>query len=170
MYRFGVLIVYQQVSFAIPDSFNTTSIISHRLKPLIHSASIVLLLLSAPVPVARAQPVDDILRTIEKMISTEDVAGLVSIASDPLDIAVFGPTQTFSHTQGTFVIDDLFDDVDVRAFTITDYTESVNGLFIEGLIQVPRSDHPVRLFIRLKKSAQKWSVRELLFERDDRQP
>lgn len=114
-----------------------------------------------------AQSVQEIISQIETLVATEDVAALVDMAADPLDIAAFGPSKTYSHTQGTFVLQEIFRSLDVRSFSIADHAVSDNGLFIQGDIGVAPSERPVRMYLRLKKSASRWSIRELLFERKD---
>ena len=131
----------------------------------------VLLLAAGAVPVASAQEQDvrQMLEQIEILFSAEDVDGIVAISSDPLDIASFGATRTYSHTQGSYVLEDVFEDIEIRDFSVTGHREAANGVFIEGRVAVPPSARPIRIYVRMKKSADRWTVREILFERIDQQ-
>jgi len=134
----------------------------------IQSITVMFVLLSAFGSVVAAQSVPDVLKRMELLISTEDVPSIVAMASDPLDIAAFGATRTYSRTQGIYVLRDIFKSVDVRSFSIADHTESLNGLFVEGIVEESSSAQPIRIYVRLKRSFNEWSIRELLFERLDK--
>lgn len=102
---------------------------------------------------------------IGTIMSGEDVTALADWASEQVEIAIYGVSRTYSVAQSRYVLKEFFDSIDVSGFFVNEFTQSDTGLFIEGQIEVPASQYPVRVYLRMMKSGEDWVLRELLFER-----
>jgi len=112
-----------------------------------------------------AQQTSDVLDRISEIIRTEDARALTEWASNPVEIAVFGPSKTYSVAQATFVLEKFFDSVDILSFSVEEYTRSERGLFVEGSIEAHDSQYPLRVYLRMQQSVDGWILREVIFER-----
>lgn len=116
-----------------------------------------------------AQGTSGVLERIGEIMLTENASALTEWASNPVEIAVFGASRTYSLAQGRYVLEEFFDSVDVLSFSIEEYTESGKGLFVEGTIIVSESRYPLRVYLRLKLSVDGWILREVIFEKKSNQ-
>ena len=128
--------------------------------------SLVLAACSITTQLVSAQDTSEVLERIGEIMLAEDASALTGWASNPIEIAVFGASKSYSVAQGTYVLRKFFDSVDVLSFSVQEYTESEKGLFVEGSMKVPESQHPLRVYLRLKESVNGWILREVIFERE----
>ena len=118
---------------------------------------------------AAAQPAEPVeLQHIERAFSSGDVDALTAMASDRVEIAVFGRSRLYSRSQARFVLKDLFDQYPPLHFELSAPSRTARGVFAAGTYRYSVEEKPLRVYVRLRKSGQAWSLREILVDKSGR--
>lgn len=110
--------------------------------------------------------VSSVLTTLDDLVTNEHADGIIALASEPVEIAVFGASKRYSMSQGRYVLREVFDEIQVIDFDVVEYEQSRTTLFIQGEIKMPAGQFPVRVYFRMAKLGEKWMLREIIFERE----
>lgn len=135
---------------------------------MVRVSTFLMILLAAPNHRVCAQEHIDELQILRSALADGDVRRLMSLTPGSLELALFGPSQQYSHVQAELVLKQFFKENRPRSFDIVDYKQSKRGLFVEGRLRLSDEDRPIRTYLRLNRTAKGWKLRELLMERSDR--
>jgi hypothetical protein len=119
---------------------------------------------------ARAQEEPGVaLARVQSAIERGDVDGIVSQASEQIEVAVFGSSRLYSKTQARYILTDFFGNYPPRGFRFEDPSTTSRGLFVEGTYRHAGDTTPLRIYVQLRRVGSKWLLRELLIEQPVRQ-
>lgn len=113
---------------------------------------------------APAQPDSTLLLQIEHSFQTADPAVLLSLAADPIDIALFGEGATYSRSQATRVLQEFFrryppESVMLREEVAADDRRSLVGEYLPT-----GATEPASVFVRLRARDSQWEIRSIRIE------
>lgn len=113
---------------------------------------------------AAVEPDTTLLTQIEAGFETSDSAVLLSLAADPIDIALFGQGATYSRSQATRVLQEFFrrhppEYVMLREEVAADDRRSLVGEYLEV-----GSTQPAAVFVRLRARGTQWEIRSIRIE------
>ncbi len=130
---------------------------------------LLVLLLSFGVPSAVAQDLPQPeLEKVEEAFSTADVGALHAMFSDRVEIAVFARSRLYSRSQARIVLKDLFNEYPPQHFELSTPSETSKGLFAAGTYRYSANEEPFKVYIRLRKTGDKWTLREILVDKVER--
>ncbi len=111
------------------------------------------------------QPNRPELQRVEKAFSEADVDALSNMSADRVEIAVFGRSRLYSRSQARFILKELFDQYPPMRFELSAPSQTEKGLFAAGSYRYSMEQEPLRVYVRLRKSGESWSLREILVDR-----
>lgn len=114
------------------------------------------------------EPTQPELEQVEKAFSTGNVGALHAMFSDRVEIAVFARSRLYSRSQARIVLKDLFDEYPPQHFELSTPSETSKGLFAAGTYRYSKDEEPFQVYIRLRKSGDKWTLREILVDKTER--
>lgn len=120
-----------------------------------------LMLLTLP---AHAQPAGTPLTALTEAFRQGDAPALQRLTSDRLEIALLGESRLYSPAQAEYVLADFFETYPPRRVEIQHETRTDTGWFAEGSYHYDGSPTPLRLYLRLRKTAEGWHLREVLID------
>ena len=127
-----------------------------------------LIILTALAGSSRAQVAtnhtDRIIDRLESAMEAETADSLIAWTSDPVEIAIFGASRTYSRSQGSYVLRQFFNDIGILSFRVTDHSHSERGLFVEGRLGTEGGED-LRLYFRFREVGNSWRLMEILVER-----
>lgn len=114
------------------------------------------------------EPTQPELKQLEKAFSTGDVTALHAMFADRVEIAVFARSRLYSRSQARIVLKDLFDEYPPQHFELSTPSETSKGLFVAGTYRYSKDEEPFQVYVRLRKSGEKWALREILVDKAER--
>lgn len=124
-----------------------------------------LLLAVRPGPAAAQQSGADALAELQEAFARGDVRGLLAHAADRVDITIFGASAIYSRAQAQYVMEDFFRQQPPERFNWQDPSQRDGNWFAAGLYWYRRADHPLRIYVRLRQTADQWELREIRIDR-----
>ena len=136
------------------------------LSSLCHFFSIFLLVTSAwsLTTCAEAQDVQAALSQVEEAFQRGDERNLLADAADRLEVAVLEAPSFYSRAQAMYVVENFFRTYPPQRFDLQDADPSGESLYAPGLYWSTSQSEPFRVYIRFRRIAQEWELREIRIE------
>lgn len=126
---------------------------------------LVLVLLLAVVPPARAQAEDEApLAQIQAAFAAGDAQALLQHGAMRVEVALFGAGKLYSRAQAQVVMQDFFVQHPPTRFAFREHTRTDHGFFARGEYGSARVDPPLLVYVRLRVQEDRWELREILIE------
>ena len=108
------------------------------------------------------------LARLQEAFSTADDAALYGMLSDRVEVAIFGRSRLYSRSQARIVLRDLFSQYPPQQFELSAPSQTSKGLFAAGTYRYSADKEPFQVYVRLRKSGENWTLREILVDNADR--
>lgn len=106
---------------------------------------------------SHANPLAD----IRKAIATGEAKTLLQHASERVELNLFGASTVYSPGQAVYVIRDFFHKYPPRQFRFQVFSQSDHNWFVEGIYRHERERTPLRIYLRLQNTGERWWLREI---------
>ncbi|MGI9174419.1 MAG: DUF4783 domain-containing protein [Rhodothermales bacterium] len=116
---------------------------------------------------AKAQDVRAALGRVEEAFQQGNGRNLLAGAADRLEIAVLEAPSFYSRAQAMYVMENFFRTYPPKQFDIQDADPSEESLYAPGLYWSTSQSEPFRVYVRLRRMAQQWELREIRIEQRD---
>ena len=113
---------------------------------------------------AKAQDVRAALNQVKEAFQQGNERDLLAGAADRLEVAVLEAPSFYSRAQAMYVMEDFFRTYPPKQFDIQDADPSEESLYAPGLYWSTSQSEPFRVYVRLRRIAQQWELREIRIE------
>lgn len=113
---------------------------------------------------AAAQSEHAVLLEIESALESGDVSALSRHSSERIELTLFGVSSVYSRSQAMYVLTEFFREYQPGRTILDEPSRSGSDSFVLGEYHYLQAEQPLRVFLRLKNSADRWELREIRFE------
>lgn len=96
-----------------------------------------------------------------------NMAALMERAAPQVEIGLFGESKLYSRAQALFVLESFRTSYPPERFLVRDESVAERGWFLEGFYWSGTARTPLRVYLRLRMTGDRWEIREILVERRD---
>jgi uncharacterized protein DUF4783 len=132
---------------------------------VLKTATIALLLVVAAIPGAKAQVDGEVVEALRSAIDRSDVEALLELSGERLEVGLFGAARLYSRNQAGHVLRRFFRDNPPARLVINEAASTETGWYASAHYHRPAGLSPLRLYLRLRLSADRWELREFVILR-----
>jgi hypothetical protein len=114
---------------------------------------------------ASAQAERGALQSLQEALTGGDVNALSSIASERVELTLFGTAAMYSRGQAMYVLADFFRQHPPERVSFSEGSRAGANWFIMGEYTYEGGEQPLRMFVRLRDRDGRWELRELRIDR-----